>query len=135
MLSSLHFASSISEKAADYQQKQVDSFMEMNKLLIALATVSIGGITGFVLHRDKSLKFSRTQLRRVIASWTLCAASLYFGYLSYQQVTWELYWGFFDPYNSHLWWPSRAQFWTFLCSVVVFADFIYGSLQVRQADN
>ena len=67
--------------------------MEMNKLLITLATLSIGGITAFVVQRDKALKHSPPQLRRVIASWTLCAASLYFGYLAYQQVTWELYWG------------------------------------------
>jgi hypothetical protein len=132
LLSSFKFAEGLTDNAAEYQRKQVDSFMEVNKLLITLATVSIGGITGFVLQRDKALKLSQPQLRRVIASWALCAASLYFGYLSYQQVTWELYWGFFDPYNSHLWWPARAQFWTFLSSVVVFADFIYGSLQVRQ---
>lgn len=133
LLSSFKFAAAITDNSAEFQRKQVDSFMEVNKLLITLATLSIGGITGFVLQRDKALKLSQPQLRRVIASWTLCAASLYFGYLSYQQVTWELYWGFFDPYNSHLWWPARAQFWTFLSSVVVFADFIYGSLQVRQA--
>jgi len=133
LLSSFKFAAAITDNSAEFQKKQVDSFMEVNKLLITLATISIGGITGFVLQRDKALKLSQPQLRRVIASWTLCAASLYFGYLSYQQVTWELYWGFFDPYNSHLWWPARAQFWTFLSSVVVFADFIYGSLQVRQA--
>lgn len=132
LLSSFKFAAAITDNSAEFQKKQVDSFMEMNKLLITLATLSIGGITAFVVQRDKALKLSPPQLRRVIASWTLCAASLYFGYLSYQQVTWELYWGFFDPYNSHLWWPARAQFWTFLSSVVVFADFIYGSLQVRQ---
>jgi len=132
LLSSFKFSAAIGDNAADYQKKQVDSFMEMNKLLITLATISIGGITGFVLHRDKSVKFTRPQLRRVIASWTLCAASLYFGFLSYQQVTWELYWGFFDPYNARLWWPARAQFWSFLSAVVVFADFIYGSLQVKQ---
>jgi hypothetical protein len=132
LLSSFKFAEALTDNSAEYQKKQVDSFMEVNKLLITLATVSIGGITGFVLQRDKALKLSQPQLRRVIASWTLCAASLYFGYLSYQQVVWELYWGFFDPYNSHLWWPARAQFWTFLSSVVVFADFVYGSLQARQ---
>lgn len=132
LLSSFKFAAALSDNSAEYQKKQVDSFMEMNKLLITLATFAIGGITGFVLHRDKALKFTRPQLRRIIASWALCAASLYFGYLSYQQVTWELYWGFFDPYNPHLWWPARAQFWSFLSSVVVFADFIYGSLQIKQ---
>ena len=132
LLSSFKFVSPLNGDSTQYQAKAVDSFMEVNKLLITLATLSIGGITGFVLQRDKASKLSQPQLRRVMASWTLCAASLYFGYLAYQQVIWELYYGFFDPYNSHLWWPARAQFWTFLSSVVVFADFVYGSLQVRQ---
>jgi len=129
LLSSSKFASALPDDSAEFQKKQVDSFMEMNKLLIELATAAIGGITAFVLHRDKSAKLNQAQLRRVVASWTLCAASLYFGYLTYQQVTWELSLGFFDSYNSHLWWPVRAQFWSFLGSVVVFADFIYSSLQ------
>jgi hypothetical protein len=132
LLSYAPFASAVTENSAEFQKKQVDSFMEMNKLLIEIATLSIGGITAFVLHRDKDVKLNGAQLRRVIASWTLCAASLYFGYLSYQQATLELSYGFFDYSNPLLRWPARAQFWTFLSSVAVFADFIYGTLETVQ---
>ena len=58
---------------------------------------------------------------------------LYFGYLAYQQAVWMLNNGFFNPANPRIWIPTRAQFWSFLASVVVFADFVYASLQVTDA--
>jgi len=61
----------------------------------------------------------------------MCAASLYFGYLAYQQAVWMLNNGFFNPANPRIWIPTRAQFWSFLASVVVFADFVYASLQAN----
>src|SRR5258708_17313737 len=36
------------ELATEYRKKQIDIWAEMNKLLIALATVSIGAIGGFL---------------------------------------------------------------------------------------
>src|SRR5260370_3833592 len=38
------------ELATEYRKKQIDIWAEMNKLLIALATVSIGAIGGFLLQ-------------------------------------------------------------------------------------
>ena len=64
---------------------------------------------------------------------TLCAASLYFGYLAYQQVVWMLNQGFFNPYNPRVWIPTRGQFWSFLACVVVFADFVYVGLTQPEA--
>ena len=77
-LTSLPFADAIPDYAEQLQQRQLDSYFEMIQLLITLATVTIGGITGYVINRDKTKRLSHAQLRRVIASWGLCAASLYF---------------------------------------------------------
>jgi hypothetical protein len=128
LLNSLPFADAVPDYAEELRKRQLDSYFQMIQLLIALSTAAIGGITGFVLHRDRSASLGPRQLRRVIASWALCAASLYFGYLAYQQVVWMLNHGFFNPYNPRVWLPTRAQFWSFLASVVVFADFVYASL-------
>jgi hypothetical protein len=128
VLTSLPFADAIPDYADDLRQRQLDSYFQMIQLLITLSTIALGGITGFVIQRDRSTNLTPRQLRRVVASWTLCAASLYFGYLAYQQVVWMLNHGFFNPYNPHVWIPTRAQFWSFLASVVVFADFVYASL-------
>jgi hypothetical protein len=128
-LTSLPFADAIPDYAAELQQRQLDSYFQMIELLITLATLVMGGITGYVINRGRESGLSRRELRRVIASWTLCAASLYFGYLAYQQVVWMLNQGFFNPYNPRVWVPTRGQFWSFLSCVIVFADFVYVTLQ------
>jgi hypothetical protein len=130
-LTSLPFADAIPDFAAELQQRQLDSYFQMIELLITLTTLAMGGITGYVINRDNTIGLSSPQLRRVIASWTMCAASLYFGYLAYQQAVWMLNNGFFNPANPRIWIPTRAQFWSFLASVVVFADFVYASLQAN----
>lgn len=121
------------ELAQEFKTKQLDMWTEMNKLLIAFATITIGAVGGFMLNRDKTAPLSSRQMRRAAASWFFCALSLYFGYLSYQQATWMLSYGIFDPLGARLWWPARAQFWTYLVSVILFADFIYGSIRDKPA--
>lgn len=128
-LTSLPFADAIPDYAEALQQRQLDSYFEMIRLLITLATLVMGGITGYVINRGREAELGGRQLRRVIASWTLCATSLYFGYLAYQQVGWMLNHGFFNPYNPRVWIPTRGQFWSFLACVVVFADFVYVGLR------
>jgi hypothetical protein len=128
-LTSLPFADAIPDFAAELQQRQLDSYFQMIQLLITLATLVMGAMTGYVINRGREHGLSASELRRAIASWTLCAASLYFGYLAYQQVVWMLNLGFFNPYNPRVWIPTRGQFWSFLSSVIVFADFVYVTLQ------
>lgn len=124
-----------SRAVAEFQQKQVDMWAEMNKLLIAFATVTIGAIGGFMLHRDKAHPLLPPHLRRAAASWLFCALSLYFGYLSYQQATQLLKHGVFDPFTPRLWWPARAQFWSFLVSIILFGDFIYTSIRDKHLEG
>jgi len=117
------------EVAREFKTKGLEMWAEMNKLLIGIATVTIGAVGGFMLNRDKTAPLSPPQMRRAAASWLFCALSIYFGYLSYQQASWMLNYGIFDPLCARLWWPARAQFWSYLVSVTLFADFIYGSIR------
>jgi hypothetical protein len=123
----------LTEFADELRQRQLDAYFQMISLLVTLATLAMGGITGFIINHQRSDPFSQPQRRRVIASWTLCAASLYFGYLAHQQVVWMLNNGFFNPANPRVWIPTRAQFWSFLSSVVVFADFAYAALTTPES--
>lgn len=115
------------------RQKQLDLWSEMNKLLIAVATLTIGAIGGMMVNRDKARPLDPPQLRRAAASWLFCALSLYFGYLSYQQATRMLNHGVFDPFTARLWWPARGQFWTFLISIIILGDFVYSSIRGKAA--
>jgi hypothetical protein len=117
-----------------FKEKQLDVWSEMNKLLIAFATVTIGAIGGFLLHRDKAEPLTIPQLRRAATSWFFSALSLYFGYLSYQEATKMLRHGVFDPLTPLLWLPARAQFWCFLISIVLFGDFIYTSIRDKRIE-
>ena len=117
---------------AEFQKKQLDIWAEMNKLLIALATVTIGALGGFMLNREGHKRLQPRSLHRAAASWLFCALSLYLGYLSYQQATLMLSQGVFNPISPRVYWPARAQFWTYLISIVLFADFIYGSIRDQE---
>jgi hypothetical protein len=134
VVSYMPFAEPLPEKelASDFQKKQVDIWAEMNKLLITLATLTIGGIGGFMLQGDKTAPHPPRQMRRAAASWIFCALSIYCGYLSYHEATWMLSLGTFNSFNPRLWWPARGQFWTFLISVIILADLIYGSIRDRE---
>jgi hypothetical protein len=116
----------------EFKKRQIDLWAEMNKLLIALATVVIGGIGGFVVKRENPSMLETRQMRRAAAGWIFCALSLYFGYLSYHEASVMLSYGVFDAKSPRLWWPTRAQFWTFLTSVILFADLVYGSARSRR---
>ena len=52
------------ELANAFKQKQLEVWAEMNKLLIAFATVTIGAIGGFMLNRDRSHPLTAPQRRR-----------------------------------------------------------------------
>jgi len=129
------FAVKRAENLNNRQTKQLETYVEMNKLLTTLATFTIGATIGFVVNRDKRIKLRPSQLRRAIASWTLGGISLYFGYLSYRQVVWILDKELFGLYSPLVWWLTRAQFWTFLLSVAVLADFIYRTVGSEAQDQ
>lgn len=133
IISYIPFSEAIPDKevSIEFQKKQLDIWAEMNKLLVALATLTIGGVGGFLLQQTKTARPARQQMRRAAASWIFCALSLYFGYLSYHEATWMLSLGTFNSNNPRLWWPTRGQFWSFLISVVLFADFVYGSVRSK----
>src|ERR1035438_4092578 len=82
--------------ANEYRKKQIDIWAELNKLLIALATLAIGAIGGFLLKGNPAAPLPARQARRAAAGWIFCALSLYFGYLSYHEATLMLSLGTFN---------------------------------------
>lgn len=117
-----------SEKIADLaklQEKQLDLFLEMNHLLVTLATLALGGIGAFVFNRYKTGSVPAGQRGRAIASWIFAALSLLSGYVSDERVIWMLSNKFFDLSNPQIVWASRGQFWFFVLSLFCLGLFFY----------
>lgn len=133
LLTSLPVSEELLSDLKDFQTRQLDTFLEMNKLLTTLATVAIGASTGFIAGREGKQPVLPQQMKRAVAAWILLGASIYFGYLATQQVVWMLHSRFFNLYYAGIAWPTRFQFWTFLIAVVVMAEFVYGdSSRIRE---
>src|SRR5215217_1709798 len=62
-LTSLPFADAIPDYAEALQQRQLDSYFQMIQLLITLATLVMGGITGFVINKGREIGLNGRQLR------------------------------------------------------------------------
>jgi hypothetical protein len=128
VIARLPFASPEVTNLTDVEKKELDIFTEMNKLLTTLATLTIGATSAFMINRDSRAELRPGTLGRAITGWVFTGASLYFGHLSYQRVLWMLNGHFFDLFLGTVWWPSRAQFWSFLVGVVVLLDFVRSSI-------
>ena len=119
------------ESITDFEKVQIEILTEQNKLLTALATALIATVTGFLLNREKTVSIDNADLVRAVASWTFAAPSLYLGHLGNRQLIWMVHQRFFDPFYGGVWWSARGQFWCFLISAALLADFVYRSV-VRQ---
>lgn len=109
------------EALTPLQEKQLDAFLQMNQLLITLATVTMGAL-GFMLSQGKMRRWRELLSAAVSAVFAGC--SLYFGYLAYQGILWMLQSGFFNLDNAAIQWTRHVHFYSLLLSVFFFADFI-----------
>ena len=105
------------------QEKELETFLQMNGLLITLATAVLGGTGAVLFNRFKSGELGWAALARIGLSSILSGLSLLFGYLSYSRVVWMLHSHFFNLSNAELLFPQRAQFWLFVIALLFFADF------------
>lgn len=133
VFSRLSFASEEVSSLTSLQEKQLEVFVDMNKLLITLSTVSLGGIGAFVLNRYKGQSMPWYQVWRVTASWVFCGLSLYCGVLANERLIWMLQSGFFDLTNPRIIWVYRSQFWTLAIAIFFLADFFYRGLRKTEA--
>ncbi len=110
------------DSLSNLQEKQVDTFLQMNGLLAGLATLALGGVGAFIKERRKMNQGPSPQL--VVAA-AACALSLYFGYLSYRYVIWMLSNHFFNLDNSLIAGTNLMQFSMFFVSIVALVDFVF----------
>jgi hypothetical protein len=110
------------------QSKELDAFLEMNRLITTLDTTLLGAM-GFILANGRKTQRSGTTMWIAFASAFCVFLSLFFGYLVYLALLAMLKDQFFDLDYPAMLWASRAHFYTFLLGVVLFADFAFHDLQ------
>jgi hypothetical protein len=134
-LSRRPFSEAILTELTEFEKKEIDIFTETNKLLTTLSTGLIAVVTGFLVNRDQNVTLLTADRRRAIASWAASALSLYFGHLAYRQMLWMLHHRFFNIFSDAVWIPSRIQFWLFLLSAILLADFIYRTFKRKEGGD
>ena len=109
------------------QDKELDTFLDMDRFLITLATAAIGGLGAIVFNR---LKKELRSWQLILAGLTFFSAglSLYFGYVSYHKVIWMLHAHFFDLTIEGIVVPERLQFLALMLSIFFFGDFALSGL-------
>lgn len=126
LLSSHSVSEEVLTELKDFQTRQLDVFLEVNKLLTTLAAAAIAATAGFFTGKRA------LDTRRLAAVWTCLGLSLYAGFVTSQQVVWMLDKRFFNLYYPGIVWPSRVQFWGFLIGMLLLAGVVHRSIRDKE---
>jgi len=121
-------------EATPTQDKAVDAFSEMNRLLITLGT-SLLGAMGLLLSSGFRGRDCSRDLWAAITGAVFVAASIYYGYVANLIVITMVAAGNFDPYNSALVRTHSLHFGTFLAGVILFAGFVCQNVMTGDAEH
>jgi len=113
------------------QERQLDAFLEMNRLITTLSTGLLAALGFLLVNAHKASPNADTPWTAIGAA-ACVSVSLLFGYVVYRAILWMLESHFFDLGNSYIVWPGVAHFYTFLLGVLFFADFAYHQMREEQ---
>lgn len=114
-------------QATPIQEKAVDAFLEMNRLITTLATTLLGAL-GFLLFGGRTAQSWSRERWAAVAGAVFVCLSIYYGYVAYLDVISMLELSYFDPYSAQLLRAQYAHFYTFLVGVILFAGFVYQNM-------
>jgi uncharacterized membrane protein len=103
--------------------KAQDAYAAVNNLLITLATGLLAGLGLFVTSRGKR-RYSLRQFWPAIVSAVCVCASLYWGYISSQNVEWAIESSIGTLDCAMIQMPRQLQFLSMALGVLFFADFV-----------
>jgi hypothetical protein len=121
-IESIPFAEEEISELTSIQTKQIDLFVEQSDLLTTLASGLLAALGALLLKSDSRPGWSEFVL--LVIAVALTAASLYFGYLAYQEVMWMLHNRFFNLENPYIEWARRLQFFTFMSGACISLLFV-----------
>lgn len=113
------------EKLSDVQAKQLDAYLELNRLLTTLGTTLLGAV--FFLMFNSKFVWKCRAWAAILGTLSI-SVSIFFSYIAYLFFIASLGDGTPDVTGSLPHWAQQAHFYTFLLGVVFFADFIFHNL-------
>lgn len=112
---------------SDIDQRQLDAYLEMNRLLTTFGTTMLGALGFLFFGQERAVTWTRH--RWAVFLGVFCVAvSIFFGYVAYLFILSMLRDGLFDVTSSSPHWAQQAHFYTFLAGVVFLADFVFQNL-------
>jgi len=133
-LFSAPYVETSTESLSPLQDKQLDAFLEMNRLLTTLGTTLLGAL-GFLISTGKRGLLRWRELVPAMTSAVFAGASIYFGYVAYQSILWMLESSFFDLDNPAIQWTRQAHFYSLLLAAFFFCDFVIHNLGKEPRDE
>ncbi len=119
----------------DVQQRQLDAYLEVNRLLTTLGTTLLGALGFLLFGQQKAGAWTRHRWAAFLGTFFV-AVSIFFGYVAYSFVLQQLQ-NLVQPFelnpaldltSSSPHWAQQAHFYTFLAGVVFLADFVFHNL-------
>jgi len=109
----------------ELQKKSIEIVIEMNKLMISLSLLVIGGIGGFLLQKYQVIKIrSIPQKIIIVFSIVFSALAIYFGYLIYSKMVETLANNIFALAGNLIDQFQKYQYYSFLLSLILFGLFV-----------
>lgn len=109
------------------ESKELDAFLEINRLLTTLGTALLGGIFYLLFDSGKTLMLKQRKWAAILGL-LFVSTSIFFGYVAYTFVIAMLRDGGADVTVSKPHWAQQAHFYTFLLGVTFLADFLFHNL-------
>lgn len=120
------------KELTNLQEKSIEIFIEMNKLIISFALLLIGGIGGFILQKNSIIMdYSLGQTLLIMLSLLLNVISIYFGYTSYFSLVEILSNSMLNLDMDMITAPQKYQFFSFTFAVLLFGSFIFTNVKIK----
>jgi hypothetical protein len=116
------------------QQKELDAFLEMNRLITTLSTGLLGALSFILVNRGKEQRGLPGQWTAYLSA--ICVGlSLFFGYVVYLAIVNMLDNHYFQLFTWQIQWARQAHFYTFFLGVVLFGDYAFHTLRSEDQDE
>jgi hypothetical protein len=122
------------EKLSDVETKQLDAYLELNRLLTTLGTTMLGAVFFLMFDSSRNFVWKRRWWAAFLGT-LFTSVSIFFGYVAYLFFISMLRDGNPNVTESTPHWAQQAHFYTFLLGVVFFADFMFHNRPKEDADG